>query len=666
MKLAVKWGIVLGGAVCVWTVGLHLLGFYTTNLKAGQVADAIAILLPVAVIWLAIGEYGRTHPPPSFWKLMLMGVATGLVSVPITAGFFWLYHHFVNPEWLDLLVAFEQEKLTARGASADETAARVAVVRASGTDQAQLIGAVVGTVATSFILSLPAAGFAVYRRRRPGKRLCAVITLAITVAAAEGCTSYRIIRHREPDARNQRMFPARVVGHAHTPFRFAKLPGQRADLDTVTVRAAGGRRVPFSAYLVEHDVLAFLVIRSDTILYEAYRDGMSDSTIHNTFSVAKSVLSALVGIAIGESKIRSVDDPIAEYVAEFRKVPALSGVTIRHLLEMKSGLRYTRTGRGVLSDFRSDEARAYYAADLKEFLLHVRREHEPGTVWAYKDTDAELLGWVLSRAVGMSVSAYTESRLWRRIGTEHGATWSLDHDGGMDKVSHGFSATARDLARLGRLFLEGGAWEGERVVPAEWVERSTSVDSSRTEPEVSTWWKMQHTLYWWHAIQPPHGDFFAEGSRGQRLYVDPRTNTIIVQLANQTRQDFPFRKIVAHLSGQEWEYPRSIPALVREAALAYGPDSARGVFERALTESALAPERYVITLAGMTTVGASLADVDSTRAAGIEVLRLTTQTYPTAAPAFRRLADAYRASGDTARARIAAARAAAIEAQSPP
>jgi hypothetical protein len=172
---------------------------------------------------------------------------------------------------------------------------------------------------------------------------------------------------------------------------------------------------------------------------------------------------------------------------------------------------------------------------------------------------------------------------------------------------------------------------------------------------------MQHTLYWWHAIQPPHGDFFAEGSRGQRLYVDSRTNTIIVQLANQTRQDFPFRKIVAYLNGQGWAYPRSIPALTRDAALTYGPDSARVVFERVRAESAMSPERYVITLAGMTTVGTSLAAVDSTRAAGIEVLRLTTEAYPTAASVFRRLADAYHASGDTARARIAAARAAAIE-----
>jgi len=497
-----------------------------------------------------------------------------------------------------------------------------------------------------------------YRRRQFG----AVISLAMCLAAAEGCTSYRIIRYREPDARNQRMFPARVVRHADTPFRFARMSPQRTDLDTVVVRAAGGLRVPFGTYLVDHDILAFMVIRNDTILYEAYRDGMTDSTIHNTFSVAKSVLSALVGIAIGEGRIASVADPITEYVSEFRGVPALAGVTIRHLLEMKSGLRYTRTGRGVLSDFRSDEARAYYAADIEEFLLDVRREHEPGTVWEYKDTDAELLGWVLSRSVGTSIAAYAESRLWRRIGTEHVAKWSLDHDGGREKVSHGFSTTARDLARFGRLFLHGGVWAAGRVVPAGWVERSRSVDSSRTEPEVSTWWKMQHTLYWWHAIQPPHGDFFAEGSRGQRLYVDSRTNTIIVQLANQTRQDFPFRKIVAYLNGQDWEYPRSIPALVRDAALTHGPDSARVVFERVRAESALNPERYVITLVGLTTVGTSLAAVDSTRAAGIEVLRLTTEAYPTAASVFRRLADAYHATGDTTRARIAAARAAAIEA----
>lgn len=496
-------------------------------------------------------------------------------------------------------------------------------------------------------------------------RLGMGLTILLCLAAASGCTSYRIVRHRDPDARNQRMFPTRSVEPAQTAFAFARAPDQRTDLDTVTVRAADGRRIPFNEYLADHEVLAFLVIRNDTVLYESYRDGMTDSTIHSSFSAAKSVLSALVGIAVSEGKIRSLDDAVADYVTELRGRPAFAGMTVRHLLEMKSGLRYTTTGRGMFADFRSDEARAFYAADLREFLLGTPRAHEPGVLWVYKDTDAELLGWVLSRAVGMTVAAYTEARLWRRIGTERAATWSLDHRDGMEKVSNGFNATAPDLARFGRLFLHGGMWDGTRVVPADWVARSVAVDSSRTEPEVSTWWKMQHTLYWWHPIQPPQGDFYAEGSRGQRIYVDPATNTVIVQLANQTRQDFPFRRVVAYLNGRAWEYPRSIPAVLRETATAFGSDSVRPVFDRLWSEQLAEPERYAITVAAMTTVGTSLVDEPRTRAAGLEVLRLTTERFPTAALAFLRLSDAYARLGEPEKARGALERAAVLAPRDP-
>src|SRR5207244_1274720 len=97
-------------------------------------------------------------------------------------------------------------------------------------------------------------------------------------------------------------------------------------------------------------------------------------------------------------------------------------------------------------------------------------------------------------------------------GTEHDASWSLDHRGGQEKVSSGFNAVARDFARFGRLYLNGGRWGSEQVVPATWVAQSVAVDPSRTDPEVSTWWQMQHAMYWWHAIQAPSGDFFADGS----------------------------------------------------------------------------------------------------------------------------------------------------------
>ena len=130
------------------------------------------------------------------------------------------------------------------------------------------------------------------------------------------------------------------------------------------------------------------------------------------------------------------------------------------------------------------------------------------------------------------------------------------------------------------------------------------------QPEVSTLWKMQHTLYWWHPIQPPAREFYADGSGGQRIYVDPASHMIIVQLANQSRQDFPFRKIVAYLQGEPYQYPRSIPALVRLAALNFGADSTRVTFERLTAAERETPALYVVTRVAFEAVVKELLAVD--------------------------------------------------------
>lgn len=423
------------------------------------------------------------------------------------------------------------------------------------------------------------------------------------------------------------MFPKRTVRKADTPFQFARATTMRTDLDTISVRNDDGKRLSFRQYMDAHAVLGFLVIRNDTILYETYRGGLTDTTVHNSFSVAKSFVSALVGIALGEGKIRSLDDLVSDYVTELRGRPAFDGVTVRNLIDMKSGLRFTNTGKGLWSDFRSDDAHVYYTTDLPGWLAGVPRVEAPGTHWVYKDTDAELLGLVVSRAVGKPLGEYMEEKLWRRIGTEHDATWNLDHANGQEHASSGFNAVARDYARFGRLYLNGGVWNGAQIVPANWVAQSVAIDTMRTEPEVATWWKMQHTLYWWHPIQAPAREFFADGSGGQRIYVDPKSHTIIVQLANDSRQDFPFRKIVAYLDGETWQYPRSIPALVNQAAQQFGVDSVRPVFERLTAAERKTPEQYIITRNAMNTVVKLLTDDPKTHAAGAELERLVEAYY---------------------------------------
>ena len=484
--------------------------------------------------------------------------------------------------------------------------------------------------------------------------------LALT-AILSGCTTVRMLRHREPDALNRNAFPSRPVRRAATPFQFHRATSLRNDLDTVTVRDTDGRRIPWSEYMEKHAVLAFLVIRNDTILYERYRGGLTDSSIHNSFSVAKSVLSALLGAAIADGSIKSLDQPVTDFVPELRGRSAFNGVTLRNLLDMESGLRFTKADGPLYSQIRSDEAHIYYTTNLVDRIANTPRDMEPGTLWKYKDTDTELLGIAIARATGRSIAAYTEEKLWSRIGTEHDATWSLDRKNGQEKVSSGFNATARDYARFGRLMLERGNWNGLQVLPSDWVTRSTAVDTTRKEPEISSWWQMQHAFYWWHPLQPHTGDFYADGSNGQRVYVDPASKTIIVQLANMSDQDFPFRKLTAYLIGATWNYPRFVPGSLYQAGMRFGVDSIQPIFDRMMHDRERNPESVAITASGMRSAGRLLMDSTKSREAGIRVLLIETARNPHIAAGFVELSDAYLRTGDRVRAAEAIGRAVALE-----
>jgi CubicO group peptidase (beta-lactamase class C family)/AcrR family transcriptional regulator len=407
----------------------------------------------------------------------------------------------------------------------------------------------------------------------------AIAGLLLIGGMLQGCAVYRTIRWRDPSSSQpQEIFPQRAVRQADVPFRFASASPQRDDLDTVSVRDVDARLLPFSQYLRERRIKAFVVIRNDTVLYERYRDGYTEHTRSSSFSVAKSFTSALLGLALQSGAIRSLDDSVTHYLPELNQKPDFRGITLENLLEMKSGFAYSRTNGSLWHDFRSSDAKFYYTTDLIGAIASQRREDPPGARWAYKDSDTDLLGWVLTHATGKTIAEQLGEGIWRRIGTESPASWDLDHENGMENVASGLNATARDFARFGRLYLNYGAWNGAQLVSRQWVEASTTLDTLRAEPEVSTWWQMQHNHFWWIPMQNWNAerDFFADGSRGQRIYVNRRLHTVIVQLADESAQDFPFRKIAHYLAGESYAYPKVIVnQLYRAIAAGATTDSVR-------------------------------------------------------------------------------------------
>ncbi|QPH37916.1 serine hydrolase domain-containing protein [Pedobacter endophyticus] len=365
----------------------------------------------------------------------------------------------------------------------------------------------------------------------------------------------RVLWFRTPNANTYKAFPQAVVHKSDTAYHFINVKSKRNDLDTLLVKDADGQLIPFKAYFEKGKLNAFLVIRNDSILYERYKSGYSDSTLTTIFSGAKSMVSILLGQALNDGYIKSLDDKVTAYIPELKNKEGFRNITLRHLLEMKSGLEFKDALGGVIKAFFSDEAKYYYTHDMKSELLKTKLVNKPGTVWKYKSIDPILLGWALENATGKTVAELFEQNIWRKIGTEYNASFGLDHPEGLANTASRFQVTAIDLAKVGRLYLNNGIYNGNQIVPAQWVEQSITIGNEKPA-SAKGWQQSAHHFLWWIPQTGENGDFAAEGMLGQRLYVDPQTNTIIVQFADRGAGDYPYRKISRYLAGLPFSYPK--------------------------------------------------------------------------------------------------------------
>jgi len=365
----------------------------------------------------------------------------------------------------------------------------------------------------------------------------------------------RVLRYRSPNAETYKIFPQTIVHKSDSVFHFYRTEKMRNDLDTLHVLDRNNQSISLKDYLKNGETNAFIVIRNDSILYEKYDKGYSDSTLTTIFSGAKSMISIMIGQALTDGSIKSLNDKVTQYIPELKANPAFDQITLKNLLDMKSGLEFRDAFGGVVKAFFSDEAKYYYTHDMKAELMKVTLVNQPGTVWKYKSIDPILLGWVLEKATNKSVTQYFEENTWRKIGAEYHASWGLDHENGLANTASRFQVAAIDLAKIGRLYLNQGKYNGKQVVPETWVNQSTNIGSEQPA-SAKGWQKSAHHYLWWVPQQGEKGDFAAEGMLGQRLYVDPKTKTIIVQFANRGVGNYPYRKISRYLLGLPFTYPK--------------------------------------------------------------------------------------------------------------
>jgi CubicO group peptidase (beta-lactamase class C family) len=291
-------------------------------------------------------------------------------------------------------------------------------------------------------------------------------------------------------------------------------------------------------FLAENDTQAFIVIQDGRILYENYFNGTQRDSIVTSFSVAKSFTSALIGIAIDEGYIKSVNDPITTYLPELlKRDPRFKEITIRHLLVMASGLEYVGFQPSFLNLNNDDNLTSYYTDQRKIALEHPRIIAAPEEYFQYNKYHPQLLGMILERATGMAVTKYLQTRIWDKVGMEYGGSWSTDSTAsGFEKMESGVNARAIDFAKFGVLFLNEGHWEGNQVISKAWVNESTQPPPQPGNYLYYPAWFSSlpgHSYYkymWWGMAREGDAyDFAGEGDKGQYIYVSPQKNMVIIR-----------------------------------------------------------------------------------------------------------------------------------------
>ncbi|MBI1339824.1 serine hydrolase [bacterium] len=280
----------------------------------------------------------------------------------------------------------------------------------------------------------------------------------------------------------------------------------------------GGKTSDLRTFMADHKMSGVLALKDGKIILEAYGLGRSRTDRWTSFSVAKSVTSTLVGAAIADGKIKSLDDPITDYLPDL-KGGGYDGVTVRQIITMTSGVKWNED----YTDPKSDVANAGRdpmvggVNPIIAYMAKLPREAEPGTKFVYKTGETDLAGFLVSKAVGKPMSEYLSEKIWRPYGMEQDAIWMVD-GAGHERGGCCMSMTLRDYGRFAQFFLDGGMIDGRSILPEGWVKEGST---NQIKPPAEG----QYGYFWWTETAP---NFRASGIYGQQIAFFPEDRLIVV------------------------------------------------------------------------------------------------------------------------------------------
>ncbi len=347
------------------------------------------------------------------------------------------------------------------------------------------------------------------------KILLAIIVLAVFIYIALPYYAKQALVHQMPGIEDAKIFNNRIV---------------RADdfIPWELNEKYNSAKIPDSTYekMMFYEPVAYLIIQDQKIVYEEYWDGYNEDSLSNSFSMAKGIVSLLIGAALDDGYIESLDQEVGEFIEAYNG-GGKEEITIRDVLTMSSGLDWDEAYASLFSP----TTESYYGNDLEQLVKGLEMMEKPGVRYYYRSIDTELLAMIVESATGRNISDYCSQKFWKFMGAKHDALWSLDKKEGMEKAFCCFHSNARDFARWGQLILNNGTWNGRQLISETYIKEAIMPAYYLVDDEG------RHVDYygyqWWLIDYDGYKIPYMRGILGQYVFVIPEKNAVVVRLGHK-------------------------------------------------------------------------------------------------------------------------------------
>lgn len=338
----------------------------------------------------------------------------------------------------------------------------------------------------------------------------------------------RVLCHWDSDIKDYKIFPERKINKSEETYTYDK--AINSSLGALTVKYPNKQKT-LNEFVKCTDTTSLIIVRNDQIIYEQYANGYNENSIFTSFSMAKSIVSLLIGKAIEKGYINSVNEPIAHYITEFEGKD-IGKITIEDLLSMRSNIVYEEDK----FLWFGDDSLTYWYDDLRSLALsHTELTNEYNGKFHYNNYHPLLLGIILERCTGVSVSEFFEREIWQKIGAGYDASWSLDSEKcGFEKMESGINFHAIDFIKIGSMVLHNGYWNETQIVNSDWITQSTlsqtGIQAEEYENSFLSGKNIGYKYMWYYSPTEQGGyDIFAWGKSDQILYISPEKNLVILR-----------------------------------------------------------------------------------------------------------------------------------------